>query len=352
MINDVKSVLKILLLFVPLPLFWALFDQQGSRWTFQATRMNGDIGFTEIKPDQMQLLNPLLILVFIPLFDCAVYPILKTFGIRRPLQKLAAGGILAGIAFMISGFVELQLQETYPKFPNENESQMRIFNSLSCRYELQNFSGTSLENQLNQFELYEYSQNVAALKNSVKHIVLSTAIPGCKSHEQNLTITAGNTNSFFITGSANAPKIISYDDKIDKSKSGNPFVRVLANLNSAKEVTFVNSNGETIKAVPIDSYKQFEILRGEYSVYADDMKISNVQLLLGGVYTIVISSASVDSIGLKIHQITSPNTVHMLWLIPQYVFITAGEVMFSVTGLEFAYSQAPVSMKSLLQASW
>lgn len=32
--------------------------------------------------------------------------------------------------------------------------------------------------------------------------------------------------------------------------------------------------------------------------------------------------------------------------------MTAGEVMFSVTGLEFAYSQAPATMKSLLQACW
>lgn len=32
---DIKAVLRVLLLFVPLPIFWALYDQQGSRWTFQ-----------------------------------------------------------------------------------------------------------------------------------------------------------------------------------------------------------------------------------------------------------------------------------------------------------------------------
>ena len=52
------------------------------------------------------------------------------------------------------------------------------------------------------------------------------------------------------------------------------------------------------------------------------------------------------------HAITTPNDVHMLWLIPQYVFLTMAEIMFSITGLEFSYSQAPSSMKSVMTACW
>ena len=40
-IQDIKYVLRVLILYIPLPLFWSLFDQQGSRWTLQAVRMNG-----------------------------------------------------------------------------------------------------------------------------------------------------------------------------------------------------------------------------------------------------------------------------------------------------------------------
>lgn len=106
---ETKILLNILVLFTPLPFFWALFDQQGSRWTLQATRMDGDLGFYVVKPDQMQFLNPLMILIFIPLFDYILYPVLNIFGVRRPLQKMTIGGVLAGVSFLISSFVQIKI---------------------------------------------------------------------------------------------------------------------------------------------------------------------------------------------------------------------------------------------------
>nr|XP_053644504.1 peptide transporter family 1-like isoform X1 [Cherax quadricarinatus] len=41
-----------------------------------------------------------------------------------------------------------------------------------------------------------------------------------------------------------------------------------------------------------------------------------------------------------------------MWLIPQYFIITVSEIMFSITGLEFSFTQSPSSMKSVLQAAW
>lgn len=41
-----------------------------------------------------------------------------------------------------------------------------------------------------------------------------------------------------------------------------------------------------------------------------------------------------------------PNTVHMAWQIPQYFILTCAEVVFSVTGLEFSYSQVCFALQS------
>ena len=41
-----------------------------------------------------------------------------------------------------------------------------------------------------------------------------------------------------------------------------------------------------------------------------------------------------------------------MWQILPYVLLTFGEVLVSATGLEFAYSQAPRSMKGVIMAFW
>jgi solute carrier family 15 oligopeptide transporter 1 len=54
----------------------------------------------------------------------------------------------------------------------------------------------------------------------------------------------------------------------------------------------------------------------------------------------------------QMFQVVPDNSVSILWQIPQIAIITAAEILFSITGLEFAYSQAAPSMKSVVQAFW
>jgi POT family proton-dependent oligopeptide transporter len=42
----------------------------------------------------------------------------------------------------------------------------------------------------------------------------------------------------------------------------------------------------------------------------------------------------------------------LAWQVPPYIVLEAGEVMVSATALEFAFSQAPERMKSMIMSFW
>ena len=46
------------------------------------------------------------------------------------------------------------------------------------------------------------------------------------------------------------------------------------------------------------------------------------------------------------------DAVSIVWQVLPYALLTFGEVLVSATGLEFAYSQAPASMKGVIMAFW
>ena len=73
--------------------------------------MNGRLGRVTILPDQMQSLNPIFILLFIPLFEIIIYPLFaKLHLFRKPLQRMAGGLSFTVLAYVVAGFVELRVQ--------------------------------------------------------------------------------------------------------------------------------------------------------------------------------------------------------------------------------------------------
>ena len=132
-VKEVKKFLKVLVMFIPFPIYWALLHQTGSRWTFQATGMNGKIGNTRIKPDQINFLVPALSLLFIPLFDKIVYPLFAKINfLTTPLQKIGVSGVIISCSFFLCGWVELGLQTTYARVPGEGWSSLHLLNTVPC----------------------------------------------------------------------------------------------------------------------------------------------------------------------------------------------------------------------------
>ncbi|KAN0021554.1 hypothetical protein ACTFIU_010161 [Dictyostelium citrinum] len=75
LVDQAKQVLRVLLVFTPLPFFWALYDQTGTRSTTQGNIMDRRIGSITMDTEIIGALNPL---IFVPIFEYCLYrPIAK-----------------------------------------------------------------------------------------------------------------------------------------------------------------------------------------------------------------------------------------------------------------------------------
>ncbi len=105
-----KAILNLSVMYIFIAVFWSLFDQTGSSWVLQAERMDKfvDLGFVrfELLASQIQAINPLLILVFVPLFSFFIYPKLDRIWPLTPLRKISAGLYITAGSFAIIAFAQ------------------------------------------------------------------------------------------------------------------------------------------------------------------------------------------------------------------------------------------------------
>ena len=130
-LGDVRDLMRVLVVFIPICAFWALYDQQGSRWTYQAIMMGGGIkifgkGFS-IKPEQMGVANAILILALIPVFNNAIYPGLNKLNVRtRPLGKMMVGLILGVVSFIMAGILQFIINSRSVFAPDPSDPALRV----------------------------------------------------------------------------------------------------------------------------------------------------------------------------------------------------------------------------------
>jgi POT family proton-dependent oligopeptide transporter len=78
-------------------------------------------------------------------------------------------------------------------------------------------------------------------------------------------------------------------------------------------------------------------------------EVSALAKMRTGMFVTVLSFAWVMGIQLALDAGMRP---HVTWQVPAYLLLSIGEVLVSVTALEFAYTQAPPSMKSVIMSLW
>ena len=101
-----RLLLSLAAIYVFIVPFWSLFDQTGSSWVLQARHLDLNVAGFELLPSQIQAVNPVLVLLLIPVFSYGIYPWLGRFFEVTPLRRIALGMLLAGTPFVLLGWVE------------------------------------------------------------------------------------------------------------------------------------------------------------------------------------------------------------------------------------------------------
>lgn len=107
----IKSLCKLSSIYAFIAVFWALFDQTGSSWIVQAQKMDRMMFGFELLPSQIQAINPLLIMLLVPIFSYFIYPLLSRFFVLTALRKMTIGLFVMVIAFAIPSVIQMQLDQ-------------------------------------------------------------------------------------------------------------------------------------------------------------------------------------------------------------------------------------------------
>ncbi|XP_063240870.1 peptide transporter family 1-like [Bacillus rossius redtenbacheri] len=358
LIEDMKVMFSIMLVFVPLPIFWSLFDQQGSRWIFQVSRTDCRVPGLCLAPDQLQAVSP-----------AAAVLLVVACGPRRAagLWGVPAGGLLAGLAFVTAGVVEVTMEVSYSSFPGRGEAYLNVINSLPCRVEL--------GNPFNHFQEVGASssfvfRNITA-SGRESHGVMVAATRACGGLTlstswafPDVPVVGGQYS--IVLGSSSAASGDSDDATLQRA--ARPFqggVDRMVFLNLAEDSSVaveltnaISSRSERSAPGERHSSTQFVMLDAGRYIYEAKLlgdknytDIGSLALQVGEVYTLILQESN-STIMVDLYDLSPLNPPSVLWLLPQYILISVAEVVFVSAGVEFITTQAPRSMATVTLALW
>ncbi|KAI6204173.1 hypothetical protein M3Y94_00641600 [Aphelenchoides besseyi] len=329
LVAGVRSFLAILVVFFPIPFYFALGDQQGSTWVVQARAMDGRVGPITVLPDQMNIFNSLSVLLTILLFEAWIYPAINKVFKLTPLRKIALGGILTGVAFVISGFLQLQINSTLEPLPSDGYSFLHLMGN-------EEFfgGGTKLDSGRN---------------------ILPSGPLDLTTNGQHFNVSLDSANGYAMSvfkRNDDKISISTFPYKCQKPPNGKTRIYLSVDPESqlvGQQLKVVDTSGNVVTEKKIEPGAAIEIQPAffgapDYTLqYGDHERKFYAQMGATEILDLQTDESVV---------VVRANQIKIYWQIPQIYVIAVGEVLVSVTGLEFAYSQSSPSMKSVLQAVW
>ncbi|CAD5222044.1 unnamed protein product [Bursaphelenchus xylophilus] len=408
-VNDVKTLVRVVVMFLPLPVFWSLYDQQGSVWMVQSLQMDCRLwGDTLLLPDQMQTLNAVLILCFIPIFTAVIYPLAGLFFKVTPLRKMSVGGLIAAAAFVVSGFVQMEVNNSLAPIPDKGFTYVSVINAHpACtvsvkpeKFDPTTFAPyTALERQ-NGSDLYliphgeqkftftyepagcgdilpadgtfsiSYKYGYLHVsENGIFYANTSYEKPTSGSGGHGISVIVATDNTGFKDGVALCR--VPNDGKIDEAKPcdfKSPedfyyYTQVVKDKETDLQGFYKYVTKSGVQATGPTVFKTKEVKPGNWRLYylTGDPRESKENLQVkytgyeytkkeqGGLYVASLTGPHDTPHNMTV-QYVPDNQISILWQVPQIAVITAAEILVSITGLEFSYNEAAPSMKAVVGA--
>ncbi len=105
--QDRRTLLRIGVVFLPVPMFWALFNQVNSNWVLQGGKMTP---FHALNGETMQGAGAVLVMIWTPILTLVLYPLAERLGWRpSALRRMAAGMVLGALSFVVSGLIQARM---------------------------------------------------------------------------------------------------------------------------------------------------------------------------------------------------------------------------------------------------
>ena len=110
-VDELKRALSACRVFCFYPIYWLAYGQIDNNLTAQAALMN-----THGLPNEiLNNINPLTLIVFIPIFDMLVYPSLRKKGfIFTPIKKITMGFFMGVLAMVWAAILQWKIYEKHP----------------------------------------------------------------------------------------------------------------------------------------------------------------------------------------------------------------------------------------------
>jgi POT family proton-dependent oligopeptide transporter len=106
-VQSARAVVGILMIFLTVPMFWALFNQVNSTWVLQGKNMTP---FYVLDGETMQSAGSVLVMIWVPILTLGVYPWLERRGILpTPLRRMSAGMVLGAVSFVICAYIQSRM---------------------------------------------------------------------------------------------------------------------------------------------------------------------------------------------------------------------------------------------------